>query len=1053
VTRLRYNNQGGSLGENLSSTATTIIFQIAPDFQTIVAPDYVPLALDSGLDTYEIVWLTAFTENTTSGTILRAAEDSTNWPAQTHTVAPGSPPSGTWCVAPTIEDFALDQTAQSILGVIVDGDPTGTVDSTRAFYSAYAQMEVGTASCLICSAGQYLIGGIQTPNVTVNGNNLSVSSGGFPGMLVGDTVSVCDPALPLGTVAMSNVVLPVLASIGVNGYIPATPGSFTATFTESMVGLVYEGDTVTFAGTTSGFNKSWKVESVGTVALGTQDQLDFIIPPTDGTAYQNADTGTGTACLQLLPPGTTVASITGNAAVITVATGMPAIPTFPSTATGTLTVDLPTFTAGLGMQSRATGSIDANGGTPTWVGGTSLLYTGNGWGVTARATNAQWVSATAGNSNGTGPVLGRFEGINVVGAGTTITRYGVTVNAGLTGSRGWSLGDGQECLGSGLGASGFSGPGSRGFDYCNYHHWCEKGQWWIWAHDCDTHFSWDRRGGPKSYDGITVRAIAAPLAGQLMYTLQDQATFQSNPDLQLTASGILSYGDGTPNPAYFLRMGAKTFIGDGRLNCYAELNGRMGTGGLTSPPTTLHLAPGAQMGPLTGTMKFLTVTNPWQPTDWSPQIGSSPIVINGGVVGDVVLAGGTIALTNVSVSSGGVLSYPVPGPSNVNTVTIASTLSTIVATFTGAHGLVAGNYIVFQGMTNAGYNNVTLQIASVTTNTITINSILNLGSDSGTCWQVFSSTYLSYILNGAPAFVLDGDAVLGNWNYLTAWSNSLNSSTITNGYATITVNNAPSGATTDDQVWIIPADAVVSSRLQGPKTDFHHNITNATKPVQILGFSYGDVISHTVTQNTTFQFAGVSISPRLYRIALTNAGSFTLQWPSIAGIQRVIWQGGQVPPFQSSGTDVIEMFSLDGVNFYAWCDTVTPSPTVLTGVQDITSAESGGAPTIAVNANAGTGATATVVGTDVCGVINLTTGTGTASGNQLGVTFHTPKNGPARVMLTVGGTAERMVNPPNSVSFASGGGASDTNPSSGFYIDTNALSTGTTYKWYYQVME
>ena len=75
--RLRYNNQSGSLGASLSSGGTTITFGAAPGFATIVSPDYIPLVLEYGSTTEEIVWLTAYTAGATTGTIVRGQEGST----------------------------------------------------------------------------------------------------------------------------------------------------------------------------------------------------------------------------------------------------------------------------------------------------------------------------------------------------------------------------------------------------------------------------------------------------------------------------------------------------------------------------------------------------------------------------------------------------------------------------------------------------------------------------------------------------------------------------------------------------------------------------------------------------------------------------------------------------------------------------------------------------------------------------------------------------------------------------------------------------------------
>ena len=102
MARLRYNNQSGSLGSDPGISGTTITFAKVPKFATITGSDYIPIALDAGLPTYEIVYLTAYTAGSLTGTISRAAEDSTNWPAVAH---PTSATTGTWGVDATLTDF------------------------------------------------------------------------------------------------------------------------------------------------------------------------------------------------------------------------------------------------------------------------------------------------------------------------------------------------------------------------------------------------------------------------------------------------------------------------------------------------------------------------------------------------------------------------------------------------------------------------------------------------------------------------------------------------------------------------------------------------------------------------------------------------------------------------------------------------------------------------------------------------------------------------------------------------------------------------------------
>ena len=111
MTEVRYNNESGSLatvGTDVtnSAVATTINFAVAPNFATLTAGQTITLALDAGNPHFEIVYLTAYTAGATTGTVTRAAEDATNWPAVAHPVAAGPPATGTWTCAPTVNDFS-----------------------------------------------------------------------------------------------------------------------------------------------------------------------------------------------------------------------------------------------------------------------------------------------------------------------------------------------------------------------------------------------------------------------------------------------------------------------------------------------------------------------------------------------------------------------------------------------------------------------------------------------------------------------------------------------------------------------------------------------------------------------------------------------------------------------------------------------------------------------------------------------------------------------------------------------------------------------------------
>jgi hypothetical protein len=146
MARLIYNNQGGLLGADPGISGTTITFAVAPNFATISGGNYIPIILDAGTVNAEIVWLTAYTAAATTGTITRAAEDSSHWPAVAH-------PSGTWTCAPTVNDTSYPQNF-----------PAGRLTSTTQVVASggYAQV---TGMTIVYNKGGM---GATTSSLTVN---------------------------------------------------------------------------------------------------------------------------------------------------------------------------------------------------------------------------------------------------------------------------------------------------------------------------------------------------------------------------------------------------------------------------------------------------------------------------------------------------------------------------------------------------------------------------------------------------------------------------------------------------------------------------------------------------------------------------------------------------------------------------------------------------------------------------------------------------------------------------------------------------------------------
>lgn len=143
--RTRFDAKKGILGALLSDSGTTITFDEDPGFPTLDATQYVPLILDPGDgDLLEIAYLTAFTATETTGTILRARENTTG---QEH--ASGA----TWVHGPTPVDFGsahLYWSAEAA-DLIVDPMPSGDtlVDglSITLPASSKARMAFVSADC------------------------------------------------------------------------------------------------------------------------------------------------------------------------------------------------------------------------------------------------------------------------------------------------------------------------------------------------------------------------------------------------------------------------------------------------------------------------------------------------------------------------------------------------------------------------------------------------------------------------------------------------------------------------------------------------------------------------------------------------------------------------------------------------------------------------------------------------------------------------------------------------------------------------------------------
>ncbi len=101
MVQLRYNNALGAI-EALDDSSTTITFTVAPPFATLSGDEYIALTLDppsspSPSTSFERVYLTAYIEGETTGTIARGQEGTTP-------VAHSS--SAVWMDAPSAADYS-----------------------------------------------------------------------------------------------------------------------------------------------------------------------------------------------------------------------------------------------------------------------------------------------------------------------------------------------------------------------------------------------------------------------------------------------------------------------------------------------------------------------------------------------------------------------------------------------------------------------------------------------------------------------------------------------------------------------------------------------------------------------------------------------------------------------------------------------------------------------------------------------------------------------------------------------------------------------------------
>lgn len=176
LTELKFNNTYGQLGSTLTSSTTTITFTAGDghtEFPTLTAGQYVKLVFEPGTPNYEIVYLTAYTAGSLTGTITRAAESASVWPAVGHAAGV------TWANAPTTLDFA----SLPLTTVAPSNDTTGVTDAANV------------------AAALSSVSFVRTESVTGTAGNATITDANCVATDVG--LSVTGTNIPLGAVVIS----------------------------------------------------------------------------------------------------------------------------------------------------------------------------------------------------------------------------------------------------------------------------------------------------------------------------------------------------------------------------------------------------------------------------------------------------------------------------------------------------------------------------------------------------------------------------------------------------------------------------------------------------------------------------------------------------------------------------------------------------------------------------------------------------------------------------------------------------------------------------------
>jgi hypothetical protein len=145
MSRLYYNNAIGTLAEEMGSGDGVFEFGTAPAFDTIVAPDYIPIALEPATTTpnanFEVVYLTAYTAGDTSGTVTRGQEGTSDIDHDSGV---------TWLCGPLADDLATSSGAATTIT-----SNQQTADYTLALSDAGCVVELEGFSSSVLSSDSF----------------------------------------------------------------------------------------------------------------------------------------------------------------------------------------------------------------------------------------------------------------------------------------------------------------------------------------------------------------------------------------------------------------------------------------------------------------------------------------------------------------------------------------------------------------------------------------------------------------------------------------------------------------------------------------------------------------------------------------------------------------------------------------------------------------------------------------------------------------------------------------------------------------------------------